>query len=120
MLIRLYKGGDSMKLTIQSQNEWWNQIGEEIAKQREENPTVIHQWWDGLEWQSYELPANQNYYLCTTQDIQQMVCELDYAVSWISDKIGLEIPYKFINHYVDVIQQGLDNEWQNIVTLIGG
>jgi hypothetical protein len=91
-------------------------VGEVVPKY----PTIIHEWWGELEWRDYELPSQQIYNNCTTQDFQQLVCEADYGVSWIADKLGLDGAYKFINHYVDVIQQGFDSEWQNILALIGG
>lgn len=68
-----------------------------------------------FEFLDYRMPTEETYTICETNEI---VCEADHFIAQQSELFGIDWIYKWINHSIDVVYDGVASEWGNLVTSI--
>jgi|SRR5699024_179584 len=98
-----------MMLNINAQTPaWW------IEKELQEN-TGISKWWDGLEWQAYEVPEPG----CLGGNMtKEMICALDVGQHTVLEWFGGEWLYKMIGNAGVSVREGIESEITDILGTI--
>lgn len=93
---------------------WW------VDPVQKDYPTIIHEWWDNLEWQDHVPPFEKMYFTGCNSDslVKEMLCNVD-ELSWnLSELLKIDWLYKIAAHTGETMRKGFELEFQNIAELV--
>lgn len=77
-------------------------------------------WWRELDWQSYKVPDGYDRFCNDVNPFKELVCMIDRDLYITANDMGLEWFYKLVAFQGYKVQGGIEQEFKNIIQLIGG